>query len=318
MSRKEFPVVFYNVENLYDTIDDPVVKDSMFTPEGSKHWTMERYLKKISDVGEVLSKAAGELPAIIGVAEIENDGVLVDLLSKSLLKNKNYAFVHEHSPDSRGIDVAFIYDRDVFEYVEHESFKVEFEWNRAIKTRDILRVTGNLNGERIHFVINHWPSRNKGIRETEEKRLHTAGYVRRKLEHIFEDEDQPNIVVMGDFNDEPDNDSIQVVLRSKPYIDIEWDEFYNVMTEEYARGKGTNTYENEWLMLDQFHLSKPLLDPDNGLTLRVQHSHIYNKGDVIFNFRNGFSKPNETYTGDTYHGGYSDHLAIWMVLRSND
>lgn len=311
----KYAILFLNTENLYDTVDDPIVRDGEYTPEGEKHWTVGRYNKKLSDVGDVICRAPGKLPVIIGLAEVENDGVLQDLIAQTDLRYGNYKFIHEHSADMRGIDVALLYDADVFTYESHESIRVKFPWNNAIKSRDILYVKGSLDGETLHLFVNHWPARNKGALETEEKRLQVADYVRKRVDQLFEENEHANIILMGDFNDEPEDKSLQYILRSKIYPEIEYDEFYNLMSIDYQNHRGTNVYERDWLLFDQFHVSSSLLHRQGKYHVSQGRGFIHKSKQVLFQNKHGFKKPDETYSGDRYYGGVSDHLAVYMFLE---
>lgn len=311
-------ILFFNAENLYDTIDQPVIQDSDFTPEGEKKWTMERYNKKIADVADVICRASGRFPAIVGLAEVENVGVLNDLINNTDLKYGKYQIIHEHSPDVRGIDVALLYNPEIFKYLDHESICIDFSWNRHIKTREILYVKGTIDGKIVHLMVNHWPSRNKGAKETEEKRLHVADHVRKRIDLIFEDEESANIILIGDFNDEPEDKSLEYILRSKTHTDIEYDELYNLMSIDYKNHKGTNVYQRDWLLFDQIHVSQNFLNPNSPLSVSNNRGFIYSSKKVLYELKDGFKKPNETYGGDDkYYGGVSDHLAVYCFLETS-
>ena len=217
--KKNFTIVFYNVENLFDTINEPGKTDGEFTPNGSKQWNEERYTKKVNDIAKVLSLInENELPEMIGLCEVENQKVLEDLVENELLSNGDYKIVHYESPDNRGIDNAFLYRPDEFEVNFSQPIPVSFKGEPNFHTRDILYVKGKTNnGEEMHVFVNHWPSRIGGTDETESARLQVASKLKNKIDSIVSNNSSAEIIVMGDMNDEPSNLSLTYVLgASKP------------------------------------------------------------------------------------------------------
>jgi len=214
--RKEYTVVSYNVENLFDTIDDPKIPDEEFLPESEKKWDNERYQKKLSDLVRVISEVnPKELPEMVGLVEIENHAVLDDLIRTGEFKDQGYAIIHEESPDYRGIDVALIYRKDAFTEIMHETLPVVFPDDPQFKTRDILYVTGKIRNRTIHVFVNHWPSRIGGDEKTEPKRVLAASVLKAKVDQILAADPKARIVIMGDMNDEPVNKSLNETLGAQ-------------------------------------------------------------------------------------------------------
>ena len=212
---KKVSIAFYNLENLFDTEDDPNTLDDDFTSDGYKNWNDSRYSKKLNKLSRVISqigfKETLQAPALLGVAEVENREVLLRLTETKDLKDLGYDVVHYDSPDERGIDVGLLYRKDYFEVIDSETVSVylESEHGERDYTRDILHVTGNLQGVKIHVIVNHWPSRRSGVEESEPKRITAAQKNRSIIENIQAEDPEARIIVMGDFNDGPHNNSIK-------------------------------------------------------------------------------------------------------------
>lgn len=310
---KKFSVAFYNVENLFDTEDDPLTSDDEFTPDGAKEWDEKRYQKKITNISKVLKGIDNDLPLFIGLCEVENEKVLHDLTHSNDLKNAEYKIVHYDSPDTRGIDVGFIYKSRFFEVLDHESLEVYFEETPNVLTRDILYVKGKVNNEVLHVFVNHWSSRRKGEKETEYKRITAAKVLKSKIEDIQEEDEKAKILVMGDFNDYPNNKSITDVLEAT--LQPKSDEFYNLAAKLDRNEKGTHFYDDEWGMLDQMMVSNSWLASKKGNVLKDKTVKVYKEDEVLFEHKHFGGIPNKTYGGDKYYGGYSDHLAIYLKFE---
>ena len=308
-----YTIAFYNVENLFDTINDPKTSDDEFTPQGSKIWDTEKYYTKLNHIEEVLGGIDKEFPLLVGLCEVENKEVLEDLTQDTPLKKANYGIVHYDSPDTRGIDVALLYKKKFFTVEETESLEVRFEQHPYVLTRDILYVRGVLNGEELHFFVNHWSSRRKGEKETEYKRLQAARVLRKKVNEILDKDIKAKILLMGDFNDYPNNNSITRVLKAS--VQPVTGEFYNLAYKLDKKGDGSHFYNGEWGMLDQMMVSNGWLSARHGNVLRDKKVYVYKDEKVLFNHREFGGIPNKTYSGDTYHGGYSDHLAIYVKMN---
>lgn len=307
-------VAFYNVENLFDTRDNPNTKDEEFTPDSKKKWTKGRYYKKINDLAAVVD--AMEQPDFLGFCEVENERVLKDFVAAKVFKNKNYKYVHENSPDARGIDVAFVYDSTVFEVTDFNSIRINFPDNIAAfyTTRDVLVVKGVWHKtDTLHFYINHWPSRRGGLKASEPKRVYVAQMVKENIDEVFSKNADANIIVMGDFNDEPMNKSIQETLNAQPdSVAIANKGLYNCMYSEDVRKMGSYNYRGNWNMLDQFIVSSAILDKKDGLY--GQNSTVFQQSWMMYQSEKNGLTPSRTYGGPNYYGGISDHLPIYIDL----
>ena len=313
-NSKNRSIVFYNVENLFDIHDDKGVSDFEFTPKSDKNWNEKKYTNKINAIANVLNNIPST-PILIGLTEVENRQVVEDLIHNTSLKEHSYRIIHQNSPDNRGIDVCLIYDSSFIKSLNSEFLRITFPWNNDIKTRDVLFFRCEINSERIWIVVNHWPSRRDGADATEDKRLHVASKVREKLEQIMSKFPEDKILIMGDFNDEPKNKSIERILKAKLDKNIREDEFYNLMADPNKNEEGTSTHMGEWLTIDQIMVNRNFLQNKNDKTSILNNkATIYTKEDVLYYRPNGNCKPNQLYGGDHYLGGISDHLPVYVVL----
>jgi len=309
-----FTIGFYNVENLFDTVNDPAILDDEFTPGTDKNWTKKRYNKKIFKLGTTLSnvgfKETSKAPVLVGLAEVENLKVVTDLIKSKHLVNKDYDVVHFDSPDERGIDVALLYQKKFFEVTNKEQIPLMIDSQRGDRdfTRDILLVSGNLNGEKIHVLINHWPSRRDGAHLTQYKRVAAAEKNREIIERIKAEEgENAKVIIMGDFNDDPSSDSISSLIKT---------DFYNPMEKLLTRTEGTTTYRGRWNLFDQIIFSNNFHKYEGG-----KHSFAFSKifnQDFLKVYRGRYKgQPFRTYAGGKYTGGYSDHFPVYMILKLN-
>lgn len=317
-SLNSYVVAFYNVENLFDIYDDPKTFDEEFTPSGKKHWDKKRYDKKLNDLSWVLSNLNSELPALIGLSEVENRKVVEDLANTKLLSKGNYKVVHEESPDVRGIDVALMYRSDLFEYISHASIPIHVKADPHSKLRDILYVKGKFagNDEIFHLFVNHWKSRRGGREETEFKRVACAEVLKKEVDKILDKNKDANIIIMGDLNDEPENKSVNKVLfatnntkKTKPH------ELYNLMYNKSIKDEGTNSRNYKWFMLDNLIVSQSLVDDKDFYAENKEGEIFKNEKILYYNAKANFKTPNKTYGGKNYYGGYSDHLAVYFILK---
>ncbi len=311
----ELRIAFYNVENLFDTEDNPEKIDEDFLPEGKYAWTPEKYQVKLKNLARVIK---GIQPDIIGLAEIENRKVLEDLCAHPLIADQGYRIVHEESPDMRGIDVALLYRSEAFRYLDHSAQRVNFPLEQDYTSRDFLLVAGQVKGgENLYLIVNHWPSRRGGMEESQPRRLQVASQVRGIVDQLYGREQDANIVLMGDFNDDPDNRSITEVLKAKS----NWEQkasgsLLNLMSDlSQKEDEGSLYYDNNWNLFDQFMVSGHLLD--------TQSSFGYvNKSVDIFNpdwLRVGYGKASlapkrAIFRGEFQPDGFSDHFPIAMDL----
>ena len=316
VTDRKLTIVFYNTENLFDTRNEPGKNDGEFTPEGSKKWTTERYQKKIRDIARVLSSVdSTDLPEIIGMCEIENDKVLDDLTRTGFLKRGHYRIVHYESPDYRGIDNALLYRPDEFSVITSSPIRVSFKNDPGFVTRDILYVKGKVpDGEVLNIFVNHWPSRIGGDKETEPERIGVAAILRKKVDSLVVADKDPEIIILGDMNDEPVNISLVNTLGAKdPQTDPQAF-LQNLMFPLKKQGLGSYNYQNRWNMLDNMIVSRNLLD-DNGFRCVEKQGHIFHQAWMEFKNRNGSMTPNRTYGGNNYYGGVSDHFPVYFTLE---
>lgn len=305
----QITVVSYNVENLFDTEDDPHKNDNEFLPDAKKEWTQERYQKKLDDIAHVLKDInPDDMPEIIGLAEIENQKVLEDLVQTKALAPGKYQIAHKESPDKRGIDVALLYRPAEFKLGGFDAIAVD----PGFATRDILHVWGKFKGEKFHFFVNHWPSRIGGLEKSEPARVVAAETLKKTVDLILADDSEAQIVIMGDMNDEPFNKSLRTVLRAaSPASDSA---LVNLMMPLSEAGKGTYNYRGNWNMLDNLVVSSNLLD-DDGFRVTPPTGFIFRESWMEYTSKKGEVSPNRTYGGPNYYGGVSDHFPVYFELK---
>ena len=310
------PVVFYNVENLFDTLDTPGKNDTEFTPTGSKKWGTERYLKKLTDLAEVIATPENHQPLMVGLVEIENLPVVVDLLKTPPLDQSTFRVAHFESPDRRGIDVALGYDAQRFFVVHKEAVPIK---TLNFPTRDILYVKGFLKDSlEMHVFVNHWPSRRGGAERSEVNRVAAARVLRAKVDSLLAIDPNNNILIMGDFNDEPDDLSITSTLKARrPGGKLKSKDLVNLSFDKMREGKGTFVWDDQWNMLDQFIVSQGLFFAHHGLAVEGNEKHIMDDEKFLYQTERISPRPNKTFGRSSYFGGYSDHLAIYLYLTRN-
>jgi len=310
--KNEYTVVSYNVENLFDTVDDTKIPDEEFLPESEKKWDNERYQKKLNDLVRVISEInTKELPEIVGLIEIENRAVLEDLVQTGQLKDQGYGIIHEESPDYRGIDVALIYRKDAFQEIMHETLPVVFPDDPEFKTRDILHVTGQIKNKTVHIFVNHWPSRIGGDEKTEPKRILAASVLKAKVDQILALDPKARIIIMGDTNDEPTNKSLNETLGAKS--PDSGAKLVNLMIPDDNAGLGTYFYRGNWNMLDNLVVSDELI---SGKRVQIvdQKGFIFHSDWMIYTNKTGDKTPNRTYVGSKYVAGVSDHFPVYLKM----
>ncbi len=315
---------FYNVENLFDTINDPNIRDDDFTPEGSNRWNTERYFEKLDNLAEVLDKLGRDFNpdglAVIGLAEVENAEVLEDLAAHERIRDRNYQVVFERGPDRRGMHVAFFYNPDYFEYISHQTYPTVVPDRPDFITRDQLLLTGNLLGERMHFIVAHWPSRVGGEARSRPGRVAKADIARNAIDSILEVEPGAKVFMMGDFNDNPTDISIRKHLRSRGKKEgIQEDELYNPYESFYRRGIGTNAWRDAWSLFDQILLTPSLLNDDYS-EFRYLRAEVFNKPFLRQPSGRFQGYPFRSFGGGVYLGGYSDHfpVAVYLIREVNN
>jgi exonuclease III len=309
-----YTVAFYNLENLFDTVKDKYTLDTDFTPLGRKNWTEKRYKRKLKKLGRAISYAGFDksmnTPALVGVAEVENKKVLRDLIKSKHLRDHDYSIAHFDSSDERGIDVGLLYKANLFELQATECINVYLEEKDGQRdfTRDILYVKGKLINEVVHIYVNHWPSRRGGPESTESKRMVAAATLSNHIQAVLEADSNANIIIMGDFNDDPNSPSIKKVLEIK--------ELYNPMQKLFSIDRGSLNYDFHWNLFDQIIISHNFLDYAPG-TLSFKHADIFD--DLFLKEWSGKNKGNpfRTFKGRRYLGGFSDHFPVYLHLKLN-
>lgn len=313
-------IAFYNLENFYDTIDNPIVNDNDFTPAGEKNYNTTIYNSKVHHLATVIAQIGTEInpdgPAILGVAEIENDTVLNDLVKEPLIAGRNYNIVHYDSKDLRGVDVAFLYNPKYFRVEDSRKLFVRLPAGAKenIFTRDVLWVKGKLDGETVHIFVNHWPSRLGGEERSAPGRAAAALVCKNFADSLQQAEPDTKIVIMGDLNDDPVNASLTKVLNAKgKKEDVEQNGLFNPWVEMYKKGYGTLAYQDAWGLFDQIIISESWLSK-NQTGFFYLRQHIFNKQFLIENNGKYRGYPMRTWDGNTYRGGYSDHFPTYLVM----
>lgn len=309
-----FSFMFYNTENFYDTVNDPLTLDDAFTPEGSARWTEKRFNDKVAKIAKVIREIRQPaFPDIIGLAEIENKTVLNHLLQELQTTGINeYQYLHYDSPDERGADVALLYNRTSFTVTGSTAHKVSLP-EIEDRTRDILHVEGRLFDKiPLHLFLTHFPSRREGRDVSEPRRYFVAGELRDEVNKILEQRPDEPIVIMGDFNDTPEDNSVDEILGAeKEYTHIQKNHFYNLLYPRYQKGLGT-TFHEKWVLYDQIIVSGNLLDSEI-IYCKPEFADIYNPPYLLHFDANKRTRPNRTYRGK-YTGGYSDHLPVYFYI----
>ncbi|WKN42290.1 endonuclease/exonuclease/phosphatase family protein [Tunicatimonas pelagia] len=305
-TSQEMTWMFYNVENLFDVQDDSLTRDEAFLPAGDRHWTYGRFLKKLNYTYKVIV-GVGEWnpPAIIGLAEVENRYVLEALLRETPLHRFGYQVIHQESPDARGIDVALLFRSELVDIQAQDFISVVLPNGR--KTRDILYVQVALpNQEEVHLYVNHWPSRYSGTKVSEESRLQAATILTAHIGSVLSHESDARILVTGDFNDSPEDVSMKYLVEQLPIKNISDYQF-----------EGTHKHQGEWGVLDQWLASENWLDRGASWYIESNRGQVYHPEWLLESDEAhlGF-KPNRTYVGFRYQGGFSDHLPVFIRLIS--
>lgn len=307
-----FTIGFYNLENLFDTIDDPDTNDDDFTPDGKKKWTPRRYKKKIKRLAKAIATIGDDdvdfPPVVLGIAEVETFEVVYDLIQTTFLADFGYGIIHYDSKDERGIEVAFLYRKEFFELLDSKPYAITFTRKDGSTdyTRDVLYVKGKLNGELMHFLVNHWPSRRSGVEASEYKRIAVAELNQEIIQAILQEEPDAKIITMGDFNDNPTNKSVKQTLVTK--------EFHNPMESLFSEGIGTANHQGDWYLFDQIIFSKSFY---NGTIHTFKNAGIYSKFFLKDRFGKYIEDPFRTYKGHWYKGGISDHFPVYITLKLN-
>ncbi len=309
-------VAFYNMENLFDTIHDDGKNDYDFLPTGSYKWNSHKYQSKLKNMSTVISRLGGKQlqnmgPAVIGLAEVENDNVLNDLVKQTPIKDRNYQYIHIEGEDLRGIDCALLYNPMLFQPTDSKLFPYINEEDSTYKTRGFLVVTGYLAGENVTFIVNHWPSR----AATSPARERAGRQVRAITDSIMANDNERKIIIMGDLNDDPVNKSITEALGAKKSTKgLKPTDLYDPWWKTFVKdGIGTLMYNGTWNLFDQIIVSGNLIGKDRS-TLKYLNNAVFNP-EYMFQKQGKYKGyPLRTTAGGVWLNGYSDHLPTQIFL----
>ena len=315
--KKEAVIAFYNLENLFDTEDDPLTNDAEFLPNGANQWTPERYQKKLENMSSVISLIGKENGGVvvIGVSEVENRRVLEDLVATDNLKPLKLGVAHHDSPDRRGVDVAFLYSKERFQLLDTKAFPVITD-DTSFRTRDLFLMSGVLDKtDTIHCIVMHWPSKIGGEKRSMPKRIAAAEAARRIADSLFAANINANIIFMGDFNDNPTAKSVKEYLRPQVKIkDVQKGDLFNPMWKMYQDGIGTYAYRDNWDVIDQMIISYNLINPVRNNSYKYVTTKVFRKNFMLTQTGSYTGYPFRTFAGGAYQGGYSDHFPVYIIF----
>ncbi|MFZ4723821.1 MAG: endonuclease/exonuclease/phosphatase family protein [Paludibacter sp.] len=310
-------VAFYNLENLFDTINNENVNDEEYTPNGTIKWNSLKYKSKLQHMAYAVSQIGLDVTqqgiALIGVSEIENRGVLEDLIKQPELAKRSMEIVHYDSPDRRGVDVGLIYNPRLFTVTNSKSYRLHTDDSEFL-TRDQLMVSGYLQGEKVHVIVNHWPSRTGGEERSRPKRNAAAGLTRSIADSLFRVDPKSKIIVMGDLNDDPFNESCATILKAKKEInDVKDTDLYNTLWKTLEMGVGSLAYNDQWNLFDQIIISPELAHADRS-KLKFWKAEVFNRSFLTQQEGRYKGTPLRTHAGGAWTNGYSDHYPTLIYL----
>lgn len=301
-------VGFYNLENLFDTVDDPATIDEEFLPNGANAWTEERYAIKLANMSKVI---AGFGPDILAVSEIENRKVLEDLVQHPNIAAHRYQIVHFDMDDARGVDVALLYKASVFKPFSIKRLPIRNPDDPRFRTRDILWVKGLFMGDTLHMVVNHWPSRRGG---KEDMRLMAAQVLRKAVDSVLAINPKANLVMLGDFNDDPNNRSIKKILMASDDHQKK-NTLINTSEPTFKKGYGTLAFNGAWNLFDQIIISSALTDK-TGVDYVPETFTVFAQRWMIVESGKYRGMPQRTFSSGVFNPqGYSDHFPVFIVLK---
>ena len=309
---------FWNLENLYDTLDAPGTDDAEFLPGSAKQWNTERYRRKLDHEAKVLGEMGTDVfpdgLVCFGVSEIENRSVVQDLVNTPPLDQRHYRIVQHDSPDRRGIDVAFVYNPKYFTVLREKIYPLRNPDDSLFRTRDQLVVTGLLDGDTTTVIVNHWPSRYGGEKRSLPNRILAAKVGRRIIDSLLTRNPTAHILYMGDLNDDPVDPSVRKFLNTTGDKDMATGtKLFDPMVDLYQKGIGTLAWRDSWNLFDQIILSPGMVTGKGG-DYRYYGVRVYNKPYMRQQEGNYAGYPFRTYVGDQYQGGYSDHFPVYVIL----
>lgn len=313
-------VGFYNLENLFDTVDDSLKNDDDFTPNGKNANTEKVFRKKLQNIADVIALLGIEKnedgPALLGVAEIENQFVLEELAKQKKIADRNYKIVHFESPDKRGIDVALLYQPKYFRVLAAQALTVSLaRLGDSYPTRDVLWVKGKLRGEEVHVFVNHWPSRRGGEAATREKRKEAARVCKSMIDSLKQMNPNIKTIVMGDLNDDPINASVTDVLKATGKLKkLTPEKMYNPWMKYFKQGIGTIAWQDAWGLFDQIILSSNWVDKKTK-GLKYHSAEVFNRGFLFQKDGKYKGYPKRSFSWGKWNDGYSDHFPTLIYLR---
>lgn len=310
-------VAFYNLENLFDTINNENVNDEEYTPSGPIKWNTQKYTSKLQRMSYAISQIGLDYSpvgvALIGVSEIENRGVLEDLVKQPDLVKRSYEIVHYDGPDRRGVDVALLYNPRLFKVTNSKSYRLHTE-DSTFLTRDQLMVSGYLQDEKVHVIVNHWPSRTGGEERSRPKRNAAAALTRSIADSLFRVDPKAKIIIMGDLNDDPFNVSCATILGAKKEMnDVKAGELYNTLWKTLDMGVGSLAYNDQWNLFDQIIISSELAHADRS-KLKLWKAEVFNRSFLIQQEGKYKGTPWRTHAGGAWTNGYADHFPTLIYL----
>ena len=310
-----YSVAFYNLENLFDTIHDAGKNDFEYLPNGKNKWNSMKYEAKLKNMSEILSQLSTDKlplgPTIIGMSEVENRRVLEDLLKQPALSDRGYEIVHYEGPDRRGVDCAFFYNPKFFHLTASKLAPYIYENNdTTYKTRGFLIASGTLAGEKVHFIVNHWPSR----AAASPARERAGEQVRALKDSLLNEDSNAKVIIMGDMNDDPMDQSM-VTLGAKKYKkEVKKHDMFNPWWETLEdKGVGTLLYRGKWNLFDQIVISPTLLNAKKGL--KYDHNEVFIREYLFQQDGKYKGSPLRTHGGKLWLNGYSDHLPTIIYLK---
>ncbi|MGR7812631.1 endonuclease/exonuclease/phosphatase family protein [Lacinutrix undariae] len=315
-------IAFYNLENLFDTINDPLKYDEASPIMEMNTNRKKVYEKKVKNMARVIAEigkdVTGNSPAVIGVSEVENIQVLVDLVNDPQLLDKDYGIIHYDSPDKRGIDVALLYEKALFKPVSqssHELLIYDDNTHKRVYTRDQLLVSGELDGELIHLIVNHWPSRSGGEARSRSKRVGAAKLNKHIIDSLQSNDPYAKVFTMGDLNDDPTNDSVKKVLKAEnEREDVKLKGIYNPFENMFKKdGLGTTAYRDAWSLFDQILITQPLIEKDFS-TFRYYKAGIFSKNYLVSKKGRYKGYPLRSFSNGGFTDGFSDHFPVYVYL----
>lgn len=312
---------FYNLENLFDTLDTEGVRDFEFTPAGDIGYDSAMYYDKLGKLARVISEMATDITpdglSMLGVAEIENRSVLEDLVKQPVLAKRDYQIAHFDSPDKRGIDVGLLYQAKYFDVEAARYLRLNnlyYADGDTVFTRDILWVQGQYDGETLHVFVNHWPSRRGGEAASAPLRNAAALRFKETADSIQQADPTAKIVMMGDLNDDPTSPSVAKVINAYSKASkVKDNGYFNPMANLFRKGLGSNAYRDKWSLFDQIIVNDELVN-DQPTGWRYYQTHIYNPAYMYQKTGRFRGYPLRAFVGGSYMGGYSDHFPVYVLL----